>query len=82
MSWPRALFSKQNSAAGAVSSSMAERQGSRPALNPALRETLRAYWRWLKPRTYFFPSRLHRDPEQPITDKIVCLHMPVGHAWN
>jgi integrase/recombinase XerD len=40
-------------------------------LSPALLETLRAYWRWLKPRTYLFPSRLHREREQPITDKIV-----------
>ena len=40
-------------------------------LSPALLETLRAHWRWLKPRTYLFPSRLHRDREQPITDKIV-----------
>ncbi|WP_169746961.1 tyrosine-type recombinase/integrase [Edaphobacter aggregans] len=38
-------------------------------LSPALLETLRAYWRWLKPRTYLFPSRMHRDREQPITDK-------------
>jgi site-specific recombinase XerD len=40
-------------------------------LSPALLDTLRAYWRWLKPQTYLFPSRLHRDAEQPITDKIV-----------
>ena len=40
-------------------------------LSPALLDTLRAYWRWLKPRTFLFPSRLHRDKEQPITDKIV-----------
>lgn len=40
-------------------------------LSPALLDTLRVYWRWLKPRTYLFPSRLHRDREQPITDKIV-----------
>ena len=40
-------------------------------LSPALLETLRAHWRWLKPRTYLFPSRMHRDREQPITDKIV-----------
>jgi integrase/recombinase XerD len=40
-------------------------------LSPALLETLRAHWRWLKPRTYLFPSRMHRDHEQPITDKIV-----------
>jgi site-specific recombinase XerD len=40
-------------------------------LSPALLETLRAHWRWLKPRTYLFPSRKHRDIEQPITDKSV-----------
>ena len=40
-------------------------------LSPALLETLRAYWRWLKPRTYLFPSRMHRGPEQPISDKTV-----------
>lgn len=40
-------------------------------LSPALLETLRAYWRWLKPRTYLFPSRMHRDREQPISDKTV-----------
>jgi integrase/recombinase XerD len=40
-------------------------------LSPVLLETLRSYWRWLKPRTYLFPSRMHRDHEQPITDKMV-----------
>jgi integrase/recombinase XerD len=40
-------------------------------MTPALLETLRAYWRWLKPRTYLFPSRMHRDHEQPISDKTV-----------
>jgi site-specific recombinase XerD len=40
-------------------------------LSPALLETLRAYWRWLKPRTYLFPSRMHRGSEQPICDKTV-----------
>ena len=40
-------------------------------LSPALLETLRAYWRWLKPRTWLFPSRMHRDNEQPITAKTV-----------
>ena len=40
-------------------------------LSPVLLENLRTYWRWLKPRTYLFPSRLHRNREQPISDKIV-----------
>ncbi|MGD0914329.1 MAG: site-specific integrase [Terracidiphilus sp.] len=42
-------------------------------LSPTLLENLRVYWRWLKPRTYLFPSRVHRDHEQPISDKIVWL---------
>ena len=42
-------------------------------LSPTLLETLRAHWRWLKPRTYLFPSRRYRDKEQPISDKAVWL---------
>ena len=42
-------------------------------LSPTLLENLRVYWRWLKPRTYLFPSRKHRDPEQPISDKTVWM---------
>jgi hypothetical protein len=40
-------------------------------LSPALLETLRAYWRWRKPKAYLFPSRTHRQIEQPISDKTV-----------
>ena len=42
-------------------------------LSPTLLENLCVYWRWLKPRTYLFPSRMHRDGEQPISDKTVWL---------
>jgi integrase/recombinase XerD len=37
-------------------------------LSPALLETLRAYWRWKKPRTYLFPAQ-QRGKEGPISDK-------------
>jgi integrase len=41
-------------------------------LSPALLETLREYWRWKKPRTYFFPSGTNkREPDRPISDKTV-----------
>jgi Phage integrase family len=42
-------------------------------LSPALLETLRAYWRWRKPKVYLFPSRTHRQIEQPISDKTVWI---------
>ncbi len=42
-------------------------------LSPALLETLRAYWRWRKPKVYLFPSRTHRQMEQPISDKTVWI---------
>ena len=42
-------------------------------LSPALLETLRAHWRWLKPRTWLFPSRTRHDIEQPISDKTVWM---------
>ena len=42
-------------------------------LSPTLLKNLRVYWRWLKPRDYLFPSRKHRDHEQPIGDKTVWL---------
>lgn len=42
-------------------------------LSPTLLENLRIYWRWLKPRIYLFPSRMHRDHEQPVSAKMVWL---------
>jgi site-specific recombinase XerD len=42
-------------------------------LSPTLLEALRDYWRWLKPCTYLFPSRMHGSYEQPISDKTVWL---------
>ena len=42
-------------------------------LNPELLETLRAYWRWRRPKVYLFPSRGERrgDPDVPLSDKTV-----------
>ena len=41
-------------------------------LNPELLETLRAYWRWKKPKEYLFPSRgERRGPDVPLSDKTV-----------
>ncbi len=38
-------------------------------LSPKLLETLREYWRWMKPKTYLFPSRSKRRAHLPITTK-------------
>ena len=41
-------------------------------LNPELLETLRAYWRWRRPKVYLFPSRgERRGPDVPLSDKTV-----------
>jgi site-specific recombinase XerD len=41
-------------------------------LSPELLETLRAYWRWRKPKEYLFPSRgERRGPDVPLSDKTV-----------
>ena len=44
-------------------------------LSPALLETLRAYWRWLKPRTYLFPSRAASRPRTADhgQDRVACV---------
>jgi integrase/recombinase XerD len=38
-------------------------------LSPKLLETLREYWRWMKPQTYLFPSRYKVRKGAPITTK-------------
>jgi integrase/recombinase XerD len=41
-------------------------------LSPELLETLRAYWRWRRPKVYLFPSRgERRGPDVPLSDKTV-----------
>ena len=41
-------------------------------LTPKLLETLREYWRWMKPKTYLFPSGLRsRRADHPITSKAI-----------
>ena len=38
-------------------------------LSPKLLETLREYWRWMKPQAYLFPSRYKVGKGSPITTK-------------
>ncbi len=41
-------------------------------LSPKLLETLRHYWRWMKPKTYLFPGTVNGwRADQPITPKII-----------
>jgi len=43
-------------------------------LSSKLLETLRAYWRWMKPKDYLFPGRVaDRESDVPITPKAVWL---------
>ena len=40
-------------------------------LSPKLLETLREYWRWMKPRTYLFPGMENNwRADVPVTDKV------------
>src|SRR5204863_6747877 len=40
-------------------------------LSPKLLETLREYWRWMKPKTYLFPGTVNGSrADVPISDKI------------
>lgn len=42
------------------------------ALSPKLLETLRQYWRWMKPKTYLFPGMVKkRRQDKPLTTKSV-----------
>jgi site-specific recombinase XerD len=41
-------------------------------LTPKLLETLREYWRWMKPQTFLFPGTVHNwRADVPITEKVV-----------
>jgi site-specific recombinase XerD len=41
-------------------------------LSDKLLETLREYWRWMKPKTYLFPGTVNGwRAEKPITDKVL-----------
>src|ERR1700728_3053324 len=41
-------------------------------LSPKLLETLREYWRWMKPKTYLFPGIVNNwRADVPITPKVV-----------
>ena len=41
-------------------------------LSPKLLETLREYWRWMKPKTYLFPGMVNNwRADVPITEKMV-----------
>jgi integrase/recombinase XerD len=43
-------------------------------LSPKLLETLRVYWRWMKPRTYLFPGTVNNwRADVPITSKVVWM---------
>ena len=45
-------------------------------LTPKLLETLREYWRWMKPKTYLFPGMVNNwRADVPITEKIVWAAM-------
>ncbi len=41
-------------------------------LSPKLLETLREYWRWMKPKTWLFPGTVHNGrADKPLTPKVV-----------
>ena len=41
-------------------------------LTPKLLQTLREYWRWMKPKTYLFPGMIHNwRSDKPLTPKCI-----------
>src|SRR2546428_1515234 len=41
-------------------------------LSPKLLETLREYWRWMKPKTWLFPGTIHNwRADKPLTPQVV-----------
>ena len=41
-------------------------------LSPQLLETLRGYWRWMRPQTYLFPGTVNGwRADKPITSKVI-----------
>ncbi len=50
-------------------------------LSPKLLETLREYWRWMKPKTFLFPGTVNGSrADKPITPK--CCGQPAGKRRN
>jgi integrase/recombinase XerD len=50
------------------------RQDREVPLSPKLLDTLRVYWRWMKPKTFLFPGTVNgRRADVPITSNVVWL---------
>ena len=52
-------------------------------LSPKLLETLREYWRWMKPKTYLFPGTVNGwRADKPITPKMLVGSLPGSSATS
>jgi hypothetical protein len=53
-------------------------------LNPKLLATLREYWRWMKPKTYLFPSMENNwRVDVPVTTKVTWTAVTrIGRLWT
>ena len=50
-------------------------------LSPKLLETLRAYWRWMKPKTYLFPGTVNGwRADKPVSPKMLWAACRDGRA--